>query len=69
VNMDDYHLHYLSTDKTKGGHLMNCTLLNGVVSVAYIRNYTLQLPDNLYFNKTNFTNKKSELIKIEGDGK
>lgn len=66
VNMDDYHLHFLSTDKSKGGHLLNCTLSNGKVSVAYIRNYSIQLPDNPYFNTTSFTNKKSELLKIEG---
>jgi len=66
VNMDDFHLHFLSTDKTKGGHLMNCKFSKGTVSVAFIRNYNLQLPDNLYFNTTTFTNKKSELLKIEG---
>jgi len=66
VNMDDFHLHFLSTDKTKGGHLMNFKILKGTVSVAFIRNYNLQLPNNLYFNTTTFTNKKSELLKIEG---
>lgn len=66
VNMDDYHLHFLSADKTKGGHLMNCAFSGGTVSVAYIRNYSLQLPDNSYFSTTNFANKKSELLKIEG---
>lgn len=66
VNMDDYHLHFLSTDKSKGGHLMNCTLSKGTVLVAYIRNYSLQLPANNYFNATTFVNSKSELLKIEG---
>jgi len=66
ANMEDFHLHFLSTDKTKGGHLMNCKFTKGTVSVAFIRNYNLQLPDNLYFNTTTFTNKKSELLKIEG---
>ena len=66
VNMDGYHLHFLSADKNKGGHLLNCTLKHGEVSVAYIRNYTLQLPDNIYFNNTTLTNRKAELLKIEG---
>ena len=66
VNMDDFHLHYLSTDKTKGGHLMNCKLLKGSVSVAFIRDFNLRLPDNKYFNSTTLTNNKSELLKIEG---
>jgi acetolactate decarboxylase len=69
VNMDGYHLHYLSSDKTRGGHLLNCILSNGEVSVAFVRNYTLQIPDNHHFNKTILTNKKSELLKIEGVGK
>ncbi|HEY3388091.1 MAG TPA: acetolactate decarboxylase [Prolixibacteraceae bacterium] len=68
VNMDDYHLHFLSSDKSKGGHLMNCRLSQGSVSIAYIRNYHLQLPDNSYFKKKTLTNKKSELLKIEGGG-
>ena len=66
VNMDDYHLHFLSTDKNKGGHLLNCRILNGEVAVAYIRNLQLQLPDNNYFKTTAFVNSKSELLIIEG---
>ena len=66
VNMDAYHFHFLSTDKTKGGHLLNCTLLRGEVSIAYIRNYNLQLPNNEYFNHTVLKNNKSELKLIEG---
>lgn len=66
VNMDDYHLHFLSIDKSKGGHLLNCVLSDGEISVAYIRNFSLRLPDNSYFNTTVFANKKEELLKIEG---
>jgi acetolactate decarboxylase len=66
VNMDDYHLHFLATDKSKGGHLLNCTILNGEIAVAAIRNFQLQLPDNNYFSISTFTNSKSELLKIEG---
>jgi acetolactate decarboxylase len=66
VNMDDYHLHFLANDKSKGGHLLNCRILNGVVAVAYIRNFQLQLPDNNYFKTTALISSKSELLKIEG---
>ncbi len=69
VNMDGFHLHFLSSDKHTGGHLLSCTLIKGEVAVAYIRNYTLQIPDNFHFNQTILTNKKSELLKIEGAGK
>jgi len=69
VNMDAWHLHFLSSDKHTGGHLLNCTLIKGEVAVAFIRNYTLQIPDNSHFNQTILTNKKSELLKIEGEGK
>ena len=69
VNMDDYHFHFLSSDKTKGGHLLNCTLLSGEVSVGYVRNYTLQLPNNDYFNHSVLKNNKSELKLIEGAGR
>ena len=69
VNMDDFHLHFLSSDKSRGGHLLNCTFSIVYVSVAYIRNYQIQLPDNVYFNTSILTNKKSELINIEGGNK
>ena len=69
VNMDGYHLHFLSSDKTKGGHLLNCSMQKGEVSVAFVRNYTLQIPDNPHFNKTILTNKKAELLQIEGSMK
>ena len=66
VNMDDYHFHFLSKDKTKGGHLLNCSILSGEVSVAFIHNYNLHLPNNAYFNHSVLTNNKSELKLIEG---
>ena len=66
VNMDDYHFHFISSDKSKGGHLLTCTFIGGEVSVAYIRNYTLQLPNNDYFNHAVLINNKSELKLIEG---
>jgi len=69
VNMDAYHFHFLSSDKTRGGHLLNCTLLQGEVSVAFIRNYNLELPNNDYFNHTVLINNKSELKLIEGSEK
>jgi len=69
VNMDDFHLHFLSSDKSRGGHLLNCTLTNGEIAVAYIRNYQIQLPYNEFFNNSILNNAKSELIKIEGGNK
>ena len=69
VNMDNYHFHFLSSDRTKGGHLLNCTLLSGEISVSYVRNYNLQLPNNEYFNHTVLTNNKAEIKLIEGSEK
>ena len=69
VNMDAYHFHFLSTDKTKGGHLLDCTLLSGQIAVSYVRNYTLLLPDNEFFNHTVLTNNKAEIKQIEGSEK
>jgi len=66
VNMDAYHFHFLSSDKTKGGHLLNCTLISVEVSIAFVRNYTLQLPNNAYFNHSVLTNDETELKLIEG---
>jgi acetolactate decarboxylase len=69
VNLDNYHLHFLSTDRCKGGHLLSCVITTGKVSIAFIRNFSLKLPDNPCFDHSILTNKKSELLRIEGAGK
>lgn len=66
VNMNAFHLHFLSDDKSRGGHLLSCKLKDVTVEVAFVRNYQLELPNSAFFNQSSLTNKRSELTAIEG---
>lgn len=44
VNVPGYHLHFLSQDKTKGGHLLAASLGKAQVEVCKIDKFTMQLP-------------------------
>lgn len=69
VNLDNYHFHFLSNDKTKGGHILNYTISIGEIEIKTVQNYELQLPDNAEFNGTKLETKKKELQLIEGSRK
>jgi len=51
ANVKGYHLHYLSADKLKGGHVLDAVLKSGRVIISYFYHYSLQLPDNDVFLK------------------
>jgi len=53
ANVKGYHLHYLSADKKKGGHLLQAKLRSGRIIISYLYQYSLLLPTNESFLKTN----------------
>lgn len=66
VNVPGYHFHFITEDKTKGGHLLDCTTKNINISIDSIRNFELSLPANEEFNQLQIGNKKKEeLDKVE----
>jgi acetolactate decarboxylase len=69
VNLDNYHFHFLANDKTKGGHILNCTISIGEIAIKTVQKYELQLPDNAEFNGIKLENKKKEIQLIEGSRK
>jgi len=45
-----YHLHFLSADRKSGGHLLDCKINRGVVSIDDMYQYQIVLPkDNQFF--------------------
>jgi acetolactate decarboxylase len=44
VNVPDYHLHFISTDKKAGGHVMDCSAKDANVEIAVISNLSLRFP-------------------------
>jgi acetolactate decarboxylase len=67
INIAGYHLHYLSDDKTSGGHLLGFRLKSGLLKLEKIRNFEMQLPETGAFQKNEFkTDRTEELKKVEG---
>jgi acetolactate decarboxylase len=46
INDPGYHLHFVSDDRTKGGHVLECTIESGACSIDICSNHHVILPDN-----------------------
>jgi acetolactate decarboxylase len=44
INMPGYHLHFISRDKTKGGHVLECAVANAQASLDSTSRLTVVLP-------------------------
>lgn len=44
-----FHLHFLSNDRTQGGHLLDCTLTDGTAAVDQTAHVSLMLPETREF--------------------
>lgn len=49
VNLAGYHLHFLSDDFTKGGHLLECSIKDAVISIDTTTEFQMLLPENEHF--------------------
>jgi len=66
INVPGYHFHFLSDDKTKGGHVLGCSLIKGTASWESHRTFQLQLPDDFTFRHADFsTHDADALRKVE----
>lgn len=66
LNVPGYHFHFISKDKEKGGHLLDCTTRDVNISIDSILNFELTLPSAKKFNSLEIgKDKKDELEKVE----
>ncbi len=66
VNVPGYHLHFLTKDRTAGGHVQDAAFENLTVRVDLIRRFTLVLPGEKQFYELDLGQDKSkELEKVE----
>eukprot|EP00914_Ancora_sagittata_P035125 GHVO01070945.1.p2 GENE.GHVO01070945.1~~GHVO01070945.1.p2 ORF type:complete len:259 (+),score=-0.57 GHVO01070945.1:323-1099(+) len=63
INVPDYHLHFLSNDKTKGGHLLECKIKNAKIEIDYKHSLTLKVPTNKDFYQTNISKTATKSLK------
>ena len=50
INMPGWHLHFLSEDRTKGGHVFNVSLREGVARVDKLTGIVIDLPKEAAFD-------------------
>ena len=66
VGVPGWHMHFLSADKSKGGHLFGLKLVRGSVSMDEIREFELVVPDTPEFGKLNLgADLHQETLKVE----
>ncbi len=66
INVPGYHLHFLSDDKTRGGHLLALRMDSGTITVALAYRFQMILPRHADFADADLARDRSvELEKVE----
>jgi acetolactate decarboxylase len=60
LNIAGYHFHFLSEDRTKGGHLLECSSKNLRVRVDRLNDFHLSLPESEEFLRADLTQDTSK---------
>jgi acetolactate decarboxylase len=60
LNIAGYHFHFLSEDRTKGGHLLECSGKNLRVRVERLNDFHLSLPESEEFLRADLTKDTSK---------
>lgn len=60
LNVPGYHLHFLSDDKTFGGHVLDFRVTNLGVAVDRISDFRIWLPENETFGTTDLSEHKAD---------
>jgi acetolactate decarboxylase len=67
INMPTWHLHFLSSDASKGGHLLEATLAQTTLKMGDMKAYQIQLPSTASFAAMDIANDLTkETHAIEG---
>ena len=63
MNVPRYHFHFLSADKTKGGHVLGLKMKSGIAKIDVLQFLEAKLPDTLEFKCANLAKDNVEKIK------
>ena len=63
INMPGWHLHFLSEDRTKGGHVFDVCIQSGLAKVDKISNIVIELPKDAAFDTYSLKQDLQEEIK------
>jgi acetolactate decarboxylase len=65
VNILGYHLHFISRDRAKGGHLLECAIDRGDVKIDSIDRFIMALPRSQDFYRLDLSRSDREAYKTE----
>jgi len=49
LNIPGYHLHFITKDRTRGGHLLDCVIDNADLKIDYLNGFLVELPKSREF--------------------
>lgn len=58
VAVPEFHLHFISKDRTIGGHVLELNLASGVLNLEQMDNLNIYFPNTTSFNSANLSDKK-----------
>ncbi len=66
INVPGFHWHFLTKDRTRGGHVLDCSFTGMLARVDEIREFTLALPRSRDFDSVDLTSDRAkELDAVE----
>ena len=70
INMPGWHLHFLSSDASKGGHLLEVDIVEATMGMGDMKEYSLMLPDSASFASMDISHDLTQETRaIEGESK
>jgi acetolactate decarboxylase len=70
VNVPGYHMHFLTANRSAGGHLLDFKLRNASIKVDNLNEFEMVLPNNEEFNKADLSgDQQASLTKVESNPK
>ncbi|OAB41048.1 acetolactate decarboxylase [Paenibacillus antarcticus] len=70
INVPGFHFHFVSDDKTLGGHILNLAFDEAIVQIDSISEFEVQLPQTKEFAEADLTKiQLQDILDVEGDTK
>lgn len=63
VNVPGYHMHFITSDRARGGHLLDCSVKSGEIALDITSDFSLSLPTDESFYRTDFEAGSAEDLK------
>lgn len=66
LNVPGFHMHFINEARTRGGHVLACSVSKGTLSIDYTSGFQMVLPNSGSFQRMDLTqDKQDELEKVE----